>query len=464
MIITKMALPRRTFLRGVGATLALPFLDAMVPALSARGNAAAQASPRVGFFYLPNGVAMNHTGINYWKPSGEGAAFELSPILTPLAPYRDQMVVISGLSHPNAEGLGDGAGDHSRGTCTWLSGVHPKHTEGSDIRNGTTVDQVIAAEWGSQTALPSLELAIDLNYLVGNCENGYSCAYVNTLAWRTPTTPLPTENNPRVVFERLFGDGGTPAQRLTQMQRRRSLLDSVTDDMARLERGVGPADRARIAEYLDAVRETERRIQKAEESHGDSAAPSSLDRPLGIPERFDEHVRLMFDLVWLAYQGDITRVVTFMFGRELSSRTYPEIGISDPHHGLSHHRDDPGQIAKLAKLNTFQSELFASFLAKMRATPDGDGTLLDHSLLMYGAGLSNPNIHSHVDLPTALLGGASGRLAGNRHMTVPLEAETSRMSNLLLSVMDKAGIHAERFGDSTGPFALDAAGSPMAGL
>ena len=463
MIITKMALPRRTFLRGVGATLALPFLDAMAPALSAMGNAPAQPTPRVGFFYLPNGVAMNHTGINYWKPSGEGAAFELSPILTPLAPFRDQMVVISGLSHPNAEALGDGAGDHSRGTCTWLSGVHPKHTEGSDIRNGTTVDQVIAAEWGSQTALPSLELAIDLNYLVGNCENGYSCAYVNTLAWRTPTTPLPTENNPRVVFERLFGDGGTQTQRLAQMQRRRSLLDSVSDDMARLQRSVGPADRARIAEYLDAVREIERRIQTAEERHDDSAAPA-LDRPLGIPERFDEHVRLMFDLVWLAYQGDITRVITFMFGRELSSRTYPEIGISDPHHGLSHHRDDPGQLAKLAKVNTFQSELFAAFLAKMRATPDGDGTLLDHSLLMYGAGLSNPNIHSHVDLPTALLGGAGGRVKGSRHLVVPLEAERSKMSNLLLSVMDKSGIPAERFGDSTGRFALDETVSPMAGL
>jgi hypothetical protein len=463
MIITKMALPRRTFLRGVGAALALPLLDAMSPALSAMGNTAARPVPRVGFFYLPNGVAMNHTGINYWKPAGEGAAFDLSPILTPLAPFRDQMVVISGLSHPNAEALGDGAGDHSRGTCTWLSGVHPKHTEGSDIRNGTTVDQVIAAEWSSQTALPSLELAIDLNYLVGNCENGYSCAYVNTLSWRTPTTPLPTENNPRVVFERLFGDGGTQTQRLAQMRRRRSLLDSVTDDMARLQRSVGPGDRARIAEYVDAVREIERRIQKAEENHAESTAPV-LDRPLGIPERFDEHVKLMLDLVWLAYQGDTTRVITFMFGRELSSRTYPEIGISDPHHGLSHHRDDPGQLAKLAKLNTFQSELFAGFLAKMRATPDGDGTLLDHSLLMYGAGLSNPNIHSHVDLPTALVGSASGRMKGDRHVAVPLEADTSRMSNLLLSVMEKSGIAAERFGDSTGPFALDVPAAPLADL
>jgi len=265
------------------------------------------------------------------------------------------------------------------------------------------------------------------------------------------------------VFERLFGDGGSRSQQLAQMRRRRSLLDSVSDDMVRLQRAVGPADRARIAEYLDAVREIERRIQKAEQS--DAAAAPTLDRPLGVPERFDDHVKLMLDLVWLAYQGDITRVVTFMFGRELSSRTYPEIGISDPHHGLSHHRDDPGQIAKLAKVNTFQSELFASFLAKMRATPDGDGKLLDHSLLMYGAGLSNPNIHSHVDLPTTLIGGACGRVKGNRHLRVPIEAETSKMSNLLLSVMDKSGIAAERFGDSTGQFALDAPPqAPLAGL
>jgi hypothetical protein len=286
---------------------------------------------------------------------------------------------------------------------------------------------------------------------------------VNTLAWRTPTTPLPTENNPRVVFERLFGDGGTPGQRLAEMRRKRSLLDSVSDDMARLQRLIGAADRARVTEYLDAVREVERRIQKAEQRGGESAAPT-LDRPLGIPERFDAHVKLMFDLVWLAYQGDVTRVITFMFGRELSSRTYPEIGVTDPHHGLSHHRDDPGQIAKLAKVNTYQSELLAFFLEKMRATPDGDGNLLDHALLVYGAGLSNPNIHSHVDLPVALLGGGSGQLKGGRHVTMPIEADASRMSNLLLTIADKAGLAAERFGDSTGPFALDAPAAPIAGL
>lgn len=461
MMITKMAVPRRTFLRGAGAALALPLLDAMVPALSAMTKTAAHPARRVGFFYLPNGVAMNHTGINYWKPAGEGATFELSPILTPLAPYRDQMVVISGLSHPMAEGLGDGAGDHSRGTCTWLSGVHPKHTEGSDLRNGTTIDQVIAAEFASQTALPSLELAIDLNYLVGNCENGYSCAYVNTLAWRTPTTPLPTENNPRAVFERLFGDGGTAEQRLARIRKNRSILDSVLDDLTHLEGTLGSADRARMAEYLDSVREVERRIQRAE-SQGAASPLPSLERPMGIPERFDDHVRLMFDLQWLAYQGDVTRVSTLMFGRELSTRTYPEIGVTEPHHGLSHHRDDPNQIATLAKVNVFQAEQFAYFLEKMRNTMDGDGSLLDHSLLLFGAGLSNPNVHSHVDLPITLFGGASGQLKGGRHIVVTPGADGSRMSNLLLTIIDKCGISAERFGDSTGPFPLDAASGTVA--
>jgi hypothetical protein len=463
MIITKIALPRRTFLRGVGAALALPLLDAMVPAATALSKTAAQPVRRVGFFYLPNGVAMNHTGVNYWKPTSEGSRFTLSRILAPLEPYRDQMVVISGLSHPMGEALGDGAGDHSRGTATWLSGVHPKHTEGSDLRNGTTVDQVIAAELGKQTALPSLELSIDLNYLAGNCENGYSCAYVNTLSWRTPTMPLPTENNPRVVFERLFGDGGDPDKRRAQMRRRRSILDSVNDEIGRLQRDVGPTDRARIAEYVDSVREVERRITKAEEADGVSPVPL-VERPMAIPERFDDHVRLMFDLQWLAYQGDLTRVITFMFGRELSTRTYPEIGITEPHHGLSHHRDDANQLEKLAQVNTFQTTQFAYFLEKMRSTPEGDGTLLDHSLLLYGAGLSNPNNHSHVDLPIALLGGASGHLKGGRHLAVPIESDAGRMSNLLLSVMDKTGVAAERFGDSTGPFELDRLTQPVAGL
>jgi hypothetical protein len=461
MIITKMAVPRRTFLRGAGATLALPLLDAMVPALTATAKTAAHPVRRVGFFYLPNGVAMNHTGVNYWKPAGEGAGFQLSPILTPLAAYRDQMVVISGLSHPSAEGLGDGAGDHTRGTCTWLSGVHPKHTEGSDLRNGVTVDQVIASEFGKETALPSLELAIDLNYLVGNCENGYSCAYVNTLAWRTATTPLPTENNPRAVFERLFGDGGTPAQRAARIRRKRSILDSVMDDLARLGRRVGPSDQARMSEYLDSVREVERRIQRTEQQGGASVVPT-LERPIGIPDRFDDHVKLMFDLQWLAYQADITRVSTFMFGRELSTRTYPEIGVTEPHHGLSHHRDDAGQIATLAKVNVFQAEQFAYFLDKMRTTPDGDGSLLDHSLLMFGAGLSNPNLHSHIDLPIALFGGASGQLKGGRHIVVPAGGDASRMSNLLLTMIAKCGIPAERFGDSTAQFPLEAPAETIA--
>jgi hypothetical protein len=461
MIVTRRALPRRTFLRGAGATLALPLLDAMVPAFTALAKTPAEPVRRVGFFYLPNGVAMNHTGTNYWKPAGEGTSFELSPILAPFAEHRDRMVVLSGLSHPMAEGLGDGAGDHSRGTCTWLSGVHPKHTEGSDVKNGTTVDQVIAAEFAGRTPIPSLELAIDLNYLVGNCENGYSCAYVNTLAWRTPTMPLPTENNPRVLFERMFGDGGTADERRADLRQRRSILDSVTDDMLRLSRRVGASDRARIAEYVDSVREVERRIHLAEAQTAEPHA-GSLERPIGVPEQYGDHVRLMLDLQWLAWQADVTRVITFMFGRELSSRTFPEIGITDPHHGLSHHRDDATQIEKLSKINTFQSDLFARFLDRLKSTPDGDGSLLDHSLLMYGAGLSNPNIHSHVDLPIVLFGGGSGALKGGRHVALPGGADRSRMSNLLLTVLDKAGIAAEKFGDSTGP--IDLVAEPIAGL
>jgi hypothetical protein len=458
MIVTKMALPRRTFLRGVGATLALPLLDAMVPALSALGQSAAKPVRRLGFLYLPNGVAMNHTGTNYWKPIGTGSTFEISPILKPLAPYRDQLLVVSGLSHPQAEAMGAGNGDHTRGTSTWLNGVHPKFTQGADVQAGTTVDQVAAEQFGNETPLPSLELAIDINYLVGNCENGYSCAYLNTVAWRTPTTPLPTENNPRVVFERLFGEGGTPAHRRAQMRRDRSILDAVSEDMTRLQRRLGPADRARATEYFDSVREVERRIQKAEAAANEPdnlagiGASTLLDQPpSAIPEVFGDHVKLMFDLQWLAYQSDITRVFTFMYGREVGSRTYPEIGITDAHHPLSHHGDRSEQMTKYAKLNTYQTELFAYFVEKLKSTPDGDGTLLDHTLLLYGAGLSDGNIHSHVDLPLTLVGGG-GSIKGGRHVAVPLHTP---MTNLLVSMLDKAGLRVEKLGDSTGRVELD---------
>ena len=447
MFITKKHLPRRTFLRGMGATLALPLLDAMVPALSAMAATPGRPVRRLGFIYLPNGVAMNFKGVNYWKPKGVGADFEFSPILTPLSEFRDRLVVLSGLTHHQADVLQDGAnGDHTRGTSSWLTGVHPRHTEGADVLNGISADQIAAGEFGKETALPSLELATDLNYLAGSCENGYSCVYMNTLAWSLPTRPLPTENNPRVVFERLFGDGGTSAERLAQAREHRSILDSVAEELGRLIRTLGPDDRTKVGDYVDSVREVERRIQNIE-THAATSLPT-LERPMGIPDRFDEHVKLMFDLQWLAFQADITRVATFMLGRELNFRTYPEIGITEGHHGLSHHSDDPAKLARYAKLNTYQAQLFASFLEKMRSTPDGDGSLLDHSLFLYGASLSNPNLHAHYDLPLLVVGGG---LKGGRHLAYSLETP---MTNLLLTVLEKSGVRAERLGDSTGRLEL----------
>jgi len=450
MFITKRALPRRTFLRGVGATLALPLLDAMVPAATALAQTAANPVRRLGFIYLPNGVARNFTGINYWTPAGEGTGFELSPILSPLAPYRDRLLVVSGLAQHQADAFADGAnGDHTRGTSSWLTGVHCKRTEGADVRNGISADQIAASHLGQSTALPSLELAIDLNFLGGQCENSYSCAYLNTLAWTSDTTPLPTENNPRIVFERLFGDGGSPEQRLAQAKQNQSILDSVRGDLAKLQASLGTGDRTTVTEYLDSVRELERRIQRIEARDG-SELPT-LDRPAGVPDRFDEHVKLMYELQWLAFRSDMTRVVTFMLGRELNFRTYPEIGITEGHHGLSHHQDNPTQLAKYARLNTYQTELFAWFLDKLKSTPEGDGTLLDHSMFLYGAALSNPNLHAHYDLPLAVVGGGAGQLRGGRHLVYRSETP---MTNLLLSLLDKAGVPVEKLGDSTGRLEL----------
>jgi hypothetical protein len=323
------------------------------------------------------------------------------------------------------------------------------------VRNGISADQVAAAEIGKDTALPSLELAIDLNFLAGQCENSYSCAYLNTLSWTSASSPLPTENNPRIVFERLFGDGGTTAQRRAQARDNRSILDSVMADLSRLQGSLGPSDRGKVSEYVDSIREVERRIQRVE-SQGDGELPT-LDRPSGVPERFDEHVKLMYDLQWLAFRADLTRVVTFMLGRELNFRTYPEIGITEGHHGLSHHQDNPTQLAKYAKLNTYQTELFAWFLDKLKSTPDGDGTLLDHSLYLYGAGLSNPNLHAHYDLPLALIGGAAGRMKGGRHLQF---REETPMTNLLLSMLEKAGVRPETLGDSTGRLPIE----PLSGV
>jgi hypothetical protein len=450
MFITKRALPRRTFLRGVGASLSLPLLDAMVPALSALAQTPANPVKRLGFVYLPNGVARNFTGINYWTPTGEGTGFELSPILSPLAPYRNRLTVISGLAQHQADAFDDGAnGDHTRGTSSWLTGVHCKRTEGADVKNGISADQIAARHLGQATALPSLELAIDLNFLGGQCENSYSCAYLNTLAWSSDTTPLPTENNPRIVFERLFGDGGTHEQRVAQAKTNQSILDSVSADLAKLQASLGTRDRTTVSEYLDSVREVERRIQRIESR--DASELPTLERPAGVPNRFDEHVKLMYELQWLAFRSDMTRVVTFMLGRELNFRTYPEIGITEGHHGLSHHQDNPTQLAKYARLNTYQTELFAWFLDKLQSTPEGDGSLLDHSMFLYGASLSNPNLHAHYDLPIAVVGGGAGTLRGGRHLAYRTETP---MTNLLLSLLEKAGVPAEKIGDSTGRLEL----------
>jgi hypothetical protein len=445
MIITKMALPRRTFLRGMGVSLALPFLDAMVPAL-ARAATTPGPARRLGFFYIPNGAVMDK-----WTPATEGVGFEFSPILKSLEPFRDRITVITGLGQRNAESFGDGNGDHSRASSTWLSGVHAKRTEGADVEVGTTADQVAAKELSKYTQLASLEIGIDTNHVVGNCENGYSCVYMNTISWRSPTTPNPNENNPRVVFERLFGEGGTAAQRMSQLRKDRSILDSVTQEMARLQGNLGVGDRTRVGEYLDSIRDIERRIQKAEEQSARITTPV-LERPVGVPESFEEHLELMFDLQVLAYQADITRVITFMLGRELSQRTYPQIGVPDPHHNTSHHQNNPVQIAKLEKIDAYHIQKFAHFLEKLRSTPDGDGTLLDHSITLYGAGISDGNLHNHSPLPALLAGGGAGQLKGNRHLKYP---NHTPMSNLALSLLNKVGVPTEKFGDSTGPLDLE---------
>ena len=454
MFIFKKHVSRRSFLRGAGVTLALPLLDAMVPALSATQRTAAAGPRRLGFVYLPNGVSMNFKGVNYWRPLGEGSTFEFSQILKPLESFRKDMIVVSGLTQRQADVMDDGAnGDHTRGTSTWLTGVHPKHTEGADVRNGISADQIAARQFGKDTPLPSLELALDITYLAGNCENGYSCMYMNTLSWSSETTPNPTEGNPRIVFERLFGDGGTSAARAAQARENRSVLDSVNGELARLLQSVGPSDRSTISDYVDSVREVERRIQATERNAAASELPE-LTRPMAVPERFDEHVNLLFDLVALAFQADITRVVTFMLGRELNFRTYPEIGITEGHHGLSHHGDDPAKMARYAKLGTYQAELFARFLDKLRSTGDGDGTLLDRSLFLYGAGLSNPNLHAHMDLPLVVVGGGT---KGGKHLKFPLETP---MTNLHLSLLDRSGVPAETLGDSTGRLDIE----PLSGV
>ena len=448
MIIIKKALPRRTFLRGMGVTLALPLLDAMVPALSA---AAKTPTPRrLGFVYVPNGCSMPH-----WHPKGEGPLTELSPSLAPLEPFRDRIIVPVGLSQKQAEAFGDGNGEHSRAGTVWLSGVHPKHTEGADVRNGVTADQIAAQELGKDTPLRSLEMAMEQTFLIGNCDNGYSCVYTNSISWRTATDPNPMETNPRIVFQRLFGDGGSAADRLAQVREDRSILDWVTGDLARLQKSLGPADRDVVNDYVDSVREIERRIQVAERQNGESLL-TLPDRPVGVPESYDEHAKLMFDLTALAFQADVTRVFVFTLGKEQTNRAYPDIGISEAHHAISHHQHDPVKLEKAHKINTYHISLTAHLLEKLKNTPEGDGTLLDHSLILHGAGISDADQHSHIDLPLVLVGGAGG-LKGGRILRHPVDTP---MNNLLLAMLDRVGVQAEKFGDASGRLSLE----PLSGF
>jgi len=441
MFITKTSLPRRTFLRGMGATLALPFLESMVPALTATAKTAANPQRRLGCVYIPHGAIMDQ-----WTPATPGAGFEFPPILKPLESFRDSLVVVTNLLRPEA-----GADtNHAGAPASWLTGVPPKRTAGPDFQLGATLDQVVAKQIGQDTTFPSLELATeDFTGLIGDCAPGFSCAYMNTLSWQGPTTPLPMEINPRVVFDRMFGGGSTKEERLARMRTDRSILDFVRDDLKDLEIGLGPRDRARLDEYLDHVREIERRIQQAERRA--DALLAVPDAPVGVPESFDEHVGLMFELMALAYEADLTRVFTFMLGRELSQRTYPQIGVTEPHHSISHHNNKPEVIAAHAKVNTYHVELFVKFLERLRSTPDGDGSLLDHSIILYGSGMGNGNTHSADLLPLMLVGNGAGQIKGDRHIVA---RERTPNANLLLSVLDKFDLALDRFGVSTGRIEL----------
>ena len=441
MIITRKALPRRTFLKGVGATVALPLLDTMSPVLR---DTPAEPGARLFIGYVPNGVIMDK-----WTPTTEGRGFELPSTLAPLQPFQDQLTVISGLaSEPMFPLPGEGTGDHVRAAAAFLTGVHPKKTEGPDIQGGVSMDQIAAQQIGQGTQLTSLELCLDPNELIGACEAGWSCAYANTLSWRNPTTPLPMENQPRAVFERLFGDADDTSQaaREARLREDRSILDSVLREIGSFRRTLGESDRDKITQYLDAIRDIERRIQLAE-AQGDVELPELVRPTGGIPDTFAEHARLMFDLQVLAFQTDMTRVITFMMSREVSPRTYPELGIPDPHHGLSHHGNRPGQMEKLRQVNVHHVEQFAYFLDRLRSTPDGDGTLLDNMLALYGCGISDGNQHLHTNLPILLAGGAGGRLQGGRHIRVD---EETPLTNLQLTMLEKVGVVTERLGDSSG--------------
>jgi hypothetical protein len=441
--LTRKRLPRRSLLKGLGATLALPMLDAMAPALASTGPRS-NTPVRLAFVYIPNGVVMEE-----WTPAALGTDFEFTRILKPLEPYREKLFVLSGLNDDNGNAHGDGPGDHARAGASFLTGVHCKKTAGADIRGGISADQVAAQELGAATRLPSLELGCEDSRTVGNCDSGYSCAYTNSISWRTPTTPMPPEMNPRLVFERLFGTSDDlnldPAARARRAKYRQSVLDVVSDDTRKLVGELGAADRRKIDEYLTAVRELEQRLERAERDNLEMMP--EVDKPVGIPPLFESYLKLMYDLLVLAFQTDVTRVSTVMVGREGSLRVYPEIGIPDPHHPLTHHRNDATWIEKVAQINVLHAELFAYFLGRLQATPDGDATLLDRSMIAYGSGLSDGNRHTHEDLPILLAGRGDGSLKPGRHLRYP---EGTPLTNLYMSLLDRAGVRPDRIGDSTG--------------
>ncbi|HET9567397.1 MAG TPA: DUF1552 domain-containing protein [Vicinamibacterales bacterium] len=438
MFVTKKHLPRRTFLKGVGVSLALPLLDSMIPARTLLAQTAGKPLPRLGFVYVPHGAIMDK-----WTPATEGAGFEFTPILKPLEPFRDRLNVVSGLGHRAA----DTTAVHSLSPTTWLSGVRPKATQGVDAFAGVTADQIAAQQIGQDTVLPSMELATeDHSGLIGSCDRDYGCIYMNTLSWRTPTTPMPMEINPRKVFERMFGQGGSATERLARIKEDKSILDAITKDVASLQVQLGPSDRQMMTQYLENVREIERRIQRAETSQGDEDLQLPA-RPAGVPFDYEEHIKLMYDLITLAYQADVTRVITFMVSREVSNRTYPQVGVTDGHHAISHHQNRAEKMEKNVKIQTYNISQFGYFLDKLKNTPDGDGSLLDHAALLYGSNMSNSNAHDHYPLPNLVVGGATGRMQGGRHLKY---ADRTPMTNLLVTMLDKVGVKQESLGDSSG--------------
>jgi len=444
MFISKKAVSRRTLLKGVGTAIALPFLDAMIPAFA---TAAATAPvKRFGVVYHPNGVIYDR-----WLPTGTGSNFELSFTLSGLQKFKDKLIVVTGLASDQAEAIGDGGGDHSRAAGSYLTGVHVKKSD-SLVENSMSMDQILAKEFGRETQLSSLQMTADDNSLLGSCDLGYSCAYSSTLSWLTPTLPLMAENNPRVLFQRMFGSSDSTDSRVraARLQQDRGLLDSVSERVNELQRELGAADNRKINDYLASLRDVERRIQKAEEQSARELP--GVTQPAGIPDTFDAHVRLLYDLQLLAFQSDITRVTTFMYGREQTGTPYPQIGVPDPHHPITHHQNDPVKMEKCVKIQCYHIALFADYLEKLRNTPDGDGSLLDHVILLFGGGISNSDRHTHGPLPTVLVGGGAGTIKGGRHLVLP---EHTPLTNLQMTLLSKLGVPAEKLGDSTGQLNID---------